>query len=69
MYTTTALNRAAISIYILLPAIDWGLLVTKSIFLFCQSVAHYLINNPKKFNVGIDDLGAKPCIPHKSLLQ
>ena len=29
----------------------------------------YLINNPKKFNVGIDDLGAKPCIPHKSLLQ
>ena len=29
----------------------------------------HLINNPKKFNLGIDDLGAKPCIPHKSLLQ
>ena len=29
----------------------------------------YLINNPKTFNVEIDDLGAKPCIPYKSLLQ
>ena len=45
----------------------------------CQICAHWnplivkvlinLINNPKKFNVEIDDLGAKPCIPYKSLLQ
>ena len=29
---------------------------------------YYLINNPKKFDLEIDDLGAKPCIPYKSLL-
>ena len=34
-----------------------------------EMFASNLIYNPKKFNVGIDDLGAKPCIPHKSLLQ
>ena len=34
-----------------------------------HDVIRHLINNPKKFNVEIDDLAIKPYIPHKSLLQ
>ena len=45
---------------------DHLLIKVKSVLCFD---VYNLINNPKKFNVGIDDLGAKPCIPHKSLLQ
>ena len=44
-------------------------LLTYFDFLSTIHFSDHLINNPKKFNVGIDDLGAKPCIPHKSLLQ
>ena len=29
----------------------------------------YLINNPRMFNLGTDDLAIKPYIPHKSLFQ
>ena len=44
--------------------------VTKVIWELIQNIiAHNLINNPKKFDLEIDDLGAKPCIPYKSLLQ
>ena len=43
-------------------------LVTESFFNLFLEVSH-LINNPKKFDLEIDDLGAKPCIPYKSLLQ
>ena len=44
-------------------------IVCTGVYLKTGQKLKYLINNPKKFNVGIDDLGAKPCIPHKSLLQ
>ena len=32
-------------------------------------IVTYLINNRRMFNLEIDDLGVKQCIPHKSLLQ
>ena len=34
-------------------------------YIICQN----LINNQRMFNLEIDDLEVKPCIPHKSLLQ
>ena len=39
----------------------------KTVQLFSHAFV-YLINNPRMFNLGIDDLAEKPYIPQKNLL-